>query len=155
GEDPYNRIYFNSRDKLKSYTDYYATILDVLKDYDDFNVLGHLDYLRRYSPYEYVSTDYKIGEEIIESILKLLIEKGKGLELNTAGFRHSSKQPHPHPDIIKWFKQLGGEIVAIGSDAHSIDYVGYEVDRAFDLLKYAGFNYVASFTNMQPSFVKI
>ena len=65
GEDPYNRIYFNSRDKLKSYTDYYATILDVLKDYDDFNVLGHLDYLRRYSPYEYVSTDYKIGEEML------------------------------------------------------------------------------------------
>lgn len=155
GEDPYFRVYFDSRDKIKSYTDYYETIYQLLKDFDDFNVLGHLDYLRRYSPYEYEPTDYKIGEEIIESILKLLVEKGKGIELNTAGYKHSSKQPHPHPDIIKWFRELGGEIVAIGSDAHYTEFVGYEINRALEWLKYAGFDYVTSFTNMQPNFVKI
>ncbi len=155
GEDPYFGVYFNTRDKIKSYTDYYETIYLLLKDFDDFNVLGHLDYLRRYSPYEYKPRDHRIGEEIIESILKLLVEKGKGIELNTAGYKHSSKQPHPHPDIIKWFRELGGEIVSIGSDAHSTEFVGYEIDRALEWLKYAGFDYVASFTDMKPSFVKI
>ncbi|NLC42858.1 MAG: histidinol-phosphatase HisJ family protein [Clostridiales bacterium] len=155
GEDPYYGHYFNSRDKIKSYTDYYDTIYQLLNDFDDFNVLGHLDYLRRYSPYEYKPSDHKIGEEIIESILKLLVEKGKGIELNTAGLKHFSKQPHPHPDIIKWFRELGGEIVAIGSDSHKTEFVGYEIDRALEWLKYAGFEYVASFTEMKPTFVKI
>lgn len=155
GEDPYYKTYFNSRSKIKSYTDYYETIYQLLNDYDDFNVLGHLDYLRRYSPYEYDENDHRIGEDIIESILGLLIQKGRGLELNTAGCQHFSKQPHPHPDVLKMFRELGGEIVTIGSDAHSVEYVGYETDRALEWLKYAGFDYVASFTDMKPSFIKI
>ena len=155
GEDPYYRYYFNSRDKIKSYTDYYETILMLLKDYNDFNVLGHLDYLRRYSPYEYSLEDHLIGKEIIEEILIMLVQKGKGLEVNTAGFKHYSGQPHPHPDILKWFRELGGEIITIGSDAHSVNYVGYETASALECLRYAGFSYVTSFTEMKPVFIKI
>ncbi len=155
GEDPYFGIYFNSRDKEKSYTDYYQTILQLLEQYDDFCVLGHLDYFRRYSPYEYDPEDRWIGRDLIEAILILLIDKGKGMELNTAGFMHYSKQPHPHPDILKWFRELGGEIVTIGSDAHSIKEVGYENKRALEWIKYAGFDYITSFTEMKPEFIKI
>ena len=155
GEDPYYYKYFNSRDKIRSYIDYYQTILRNFKDYNDFNVLGHLDYLRRYMPYEYDLADHKIGEEIIDSILKLMAEKGKGLELNTAGFRHASKQPHPHPDILKRFRELGGEIVTIGSDAHSAEYIGHENKRALEWLKYAGFDYITAFTRMEPVFIKL
>ena len=77
------------------------------------------------------------------------------MELNTSGFAHSSRQPHPHPDILKWFRELGGEIVTIGSDAHSVEEVGYENKRALEWLKYAGFDYVTSFTDMKPEFIKI
>lgn len=155
GEDPYFGIYFNSRDKEKSYTDYYRTILQLIEEFDDFNVLGHLDYFRRYSPYEYQLEDRWIGKDLVEAILKVLIRKGKGLELNTSGLTHSSKQPHPHPDILKWFRELGGEIVTIGSDAHSVQEVGYENQRALEWLKYAGFDYVSSFTDMKPEFIRI
>ncbi|NLU36944.1 MAG: histidinol-phosphatase HisJ family protein [Clostridiales bacterium] len=155
GIDPYFKEYFEDRDKIKSYTDYYQTILQLLKDYDDYNVLGHLDYLRRYSPYEYKPEDRWIGRELLEAIFKILIEKGKGLELNTAGFKHYSSQPHPHPDILKLFREMGGEIVTIGSDAHSVEYVGYECKRALECLDYAGFEYVASFTDMKPGFIRI
>lgn len=155
GMDPYLSEYYKNRDKVQSYTDYYQTTYDLLRDYNDFCVLGHLDYLRRYIPYPYTPGDHKIGTEIIESILKLLIQKGKGLELNTAGYKHISKQPHPHPDILKRYRELGGEIVTIGSDAHSAPYVGYENRRALEWLKYAGFDYVTSFTEGKPNFVKI
>ena len=155
GEDPYFRVYFNSRDKEKSYTDYYETILQLIEEYDDFNVLGHLDYFRRYSPYGYGPEDRWSGKDLVEAILKVLVRKGKGMELNTSGFAHSSRQPHPHPDILKWFRELGGEIVTIGSDAHSVEEVGYENKRALEWLKYAGFDYVTSFTDMKPEFIKI
>jgi histidinol-phosphatase (PHP family) len=155
GEDPYFRTYFHTRDKIKSYTDYYHTILDLLKDYDNFNVLGHLDYFRRYSPYEYKPQDYRIGLDLTEAILRLLVQKGKGIELNTAGFRHSSNQPHPHPEVLKWFRELGGEIVTIGSDAHNAAFIGYEYKRAVECLKYAGFDYVAAFSEMKPEFIRI
>ncbi|HHY82745.1 MAG TPA: histidinol-phosphatase HisJ family protein [Clostridiales bacterium] len=155
GEDPYYRVYFNTRDRIKSYTDYYNQILELFQYYDDFNVLGHLDYLRRYTPFEYDPADHKIGKELIEAILNMLVQKGKGLELNTAGFRHPSRQPHPHPDILKWFRELGGEIVTVGSDAHSVQYVGYENKIALECLKYAGFDYMTSFAEMKPVFIKI
>jgi len=155
GLDPARSEYYENRDKIKSYTDYYQKIYDLLRQYDDYCVLGHLDYVRRYMPYPYTPGDHKIGMEIVESIFKLLVERGKGLELNTAGYKHSSKQPHPHPDILKWYRDLGGEIVTIGSDAHTVKYVGYENKRALEWLKQAGFEYVTIFTDRQPKFVKI
>ena len=155
GLDPYRPEYYKGRDKLKSYTVYYQKIYDLLRQYDDYCVLGHLDYVRRYMPYPYAPEDYKIGMEIIESILKLLVERGKGLELNTAGCKHSSRQPHPHPAILKRYRDLGGEIVTIGSDAHAVNDVGYENRRALEWLKQAGFDYVTFFTDRQPEFVKI
>jgi histidinol-phosphatase (PHP family) len=155
GLDPYFPEFHKTRDKVQSYTDYYTTIYDLLKVYSDFNVLGHLDYLRRYSPHGYDKNDHLIGIELIEEILRLLIDKGKGLEMNTAGFKHYSKQPHPHPDILKRYRELGGEIVTIGSDAHDVEYVGYENKRALEWLKHAGFDYITSFAAMKPRFNKI
>jgi histidinol-phosphatase (PHP family) len=155
GLDPYYPEFHKTRNKIQEYMDYYRTIYDLLQDYDDFNVLGHLDYLRRYCPHAYEPNDHLIRIDLVESILKLLVEKGKGLEVNTAGFKHYSRQPHPHPDILKRYRELGGEIVTIGSDAHFVEYVGYENKRALEWLKYAGFDYVTSFTAMEPTFIKI
>lgn len=155
GLDPYYPEFHKTRNKIQEYMDYYRTIYYLLQDYDDFNVLGHLDYLRRYCPHAYEPNDHLIGIDLVESILKLLVEKGKGLEVNTAGFKHYSRQPHPHPDILKRYRELGGEIVTIGSDAHFVEYVGYENKRALEWLKYAGFDYVTSFTAMEPTFIKI
>lgn len=154
GLDPYYPEYFRTRSKIQGYTEFYQTIYDLLQIYNDYNVLGHLDYIRRYCPHAYESNDHFIGTNLIDAILKLLVDKGKGLELNTAGFKHYSRQPHPHPDILKRYRELGGEIVTIGSDAHSIEFIGYENKKALELLKYAGFDYVALFTEMKPKFVK-
>jgi histidinol-phosphatase (PHP family) len=155
GLDPYFPEFHKTHNKVQSYTSYYRTIYELLKDYDDFNVWGHLDYVRRYIPEKYEAQDHTIGIELVEAILKLLVERGKGLEVNTKGYMHYSKKPHPHPDILKWFRELGGEIITIGSDAHSVEYVGYENKRALEWIKNAGFDYVTSFTAMKPEFIRI
>lgn len=153
--DPYLPEYYQNRDKVKAYTDYYTEIYRLLSEYDAFCVLGHLDYLRRYSIYPYEPTDWRIGMDIVESILIRLIEKGKGLELNTSGFRHVSGQPHPHPEILKRYRELGGEILTLGSDAHRPEYIGYQFSHAFDILKRCGFQYITAFSGQKPSFVKL
>ena len=153
--DPYLPLYYENRDKKKSYIDYYEAMYEMLLTYNDFCVLGHMDYLRRYSPYPYQNDDHFIGLDIIEAILKHLIDKGKGIEVNTSGYRHLSQQPLPHPDIIKRYRELGGKIITIGSDAHFVEHVGYENNRAIELTKSAGFSYITSFTRLQPSFIKI
>lgn len=155
GEDPYEKEYYLNRDKTKSYIDYYTAIHNLITRYNEFNVLGHLDYIRRYCKYSYEEDDYLIGTDIVEGILKLLIEKGKGIEVNTSTFRHESNTTLPHPYIIKRYRELGGEIITIGSDAHVTEHVGYGNQKAIQIIKDAGFNYITSFTKRKPTFVKI
>ncbi len=155
GMDPYLPEYYKDRDKVKSYTDYYEEIFTSIGAYDGFSVLGHLDYLRRYCVYPYESNDHLIGIDIVEAILKRLIDKGKGLELNTSGYRHTSGQPLPHPDILKLYKRLGGEILTLGSDAHVPEFIGFQFSHAIEVMKNCGFSYLTSYTGLKPNFIKI
>jgi histidinol-phosphatase (PHP family) len=155
GCDPYYPEYYETRTKKESYIDYYRTIYDILPKYSDYNVLGHLDLVKRYSPYEYEEDDHKIGLDIIEAILKTVIDQGKGIELNSSGFAHKSQVPMPHPEIIKLYKDLGGEIITIGSDSHKAESVAYKNKASIDLLKGLGFKYITCFDRMEPVFIRI
>lgn len=155
GIDPYYPEYFENRTREQSYIDYYRTIYSILPGFDDFNVLGHLDLVRRYSPFGYDENDHRIGLDIVEAILKLLIEKDKGIEVNTSGCRHTSRLPLPHPYIIRLYRELGGEIITIGSDSHHAEHVGYGNHTALELIKSCGFRYITVFTGMKPEFIRI
>jgi histidinol-phosphatase (PHP family) len=155
GLDPYMKEYYEHRSKEKSYTDYYETIYKLITVFDEFSVLGHLDYPRRYCVYPYDERDHLIGLDIIEEILKHLVHAGKGIEVNTSGYRHSSGQPLPHPDILKLYRSLGGEILTLGSDAHEPSYISYGSGRAIEMIKSCGFDYLTSFSKRQPSFIKL
>ena len=63
---------------------------------------------------------------MIDEILKQLIEKGKGLEVNAAGLKYGLPFAHPHPDVLRRYRELGGEIVTIGADAHKPEHIAYE-----------------------------
>ena len=155
GMDPFMKEYYEHRNKEKSYTDYYETIYKLITAFDEYSVLGHLDYLRRYCVYPYDERDHLIGLDIIEEILRHLIHAGKGIEVNTSGFRHCSGQSLPHPDILKLYRSLGGEILTLGSDAHEPRYISYETRRAIEMIKNCGFEYLTSFSKRQPIFIKL
>ena len=93
--------------------------------------------------------------EKIDEILKLLISKGKGIEVNTSGLRYGVGSPHPSFEIIQRYHSLGGEIITIGSDAHKPEHIGYKFDTAYELLDKAGFKYVTIFKNRKPDFIKL
>ncbi len=79
----------------------------------------------------------------------------KGIELNTAALAKGMKEPNPCTDVLKRYRELGGEIVTIGSDAHKPEQIAFAFDRAARILISCGFKYYTTFENRSPSFEKL
>ncbi len=147
--------YFVGKTKKDAFTSYFQEILFNVQNNDCFNVYGHLDYIYRYSNYPDNSLSYYDYKDIIDETLKTLIHKGKGIEINTSGFRYGLNNIHPYLDILKAYKNLGGEIITVGSDSHQESHVYDGFDFAEKALIEAGFKYITTFDKQIPSFVKI
>lgn len=155
GIDPYESVFFEGRPPEDAYREYFESIFDNLKVFGNFDVYGHLDYVVRYSPAKDNGYSYEMYREIFDKILKKLIDTEKGIELNTAALAKGLKQPHPCTDILKRYRELGGEIITIGSDAHEPSQIAFSFDRAADILKDCGFQYYTTFEKRSPSFHKL
>lgn len=134
---------------------YFEYVLQNIEKYSEFNVYGHIDFVTRYGGEKFRGLEYKKHFDIIDVILKKLIEKGKGIEVNTSGYRYREDRFYPCTDILKRYYELGGEILTIGSDSHIKDYMTMDFDRVYDFLESIGVKYISSFDKMQPSFKKI
>ncbi len=129
---------------------YYKEIRKVMGMYDHYNVLAHLDLIIRYDkqgtyPFEKV-------EDLIAEILKLAIRKGKGIELNTSSWHYGLRDTQPSRRILKLYRDLGGRIITVGSDAHSTRYLADHLDDAYQILKDLGYKEICTFDRGQPIF---
>ena len=137
--------FFADKTKTQAYETYYTCILECIQQFDNFDVVGHIDYVKRYAPYQYESDDYRIAQPLLEEILRTLIAKGKGIEVNTSGFRHISNMCMPHYDIIALYRQMGGTRITIGSDSHRAEFVGFHTGSVAAQLKQMGFTHISAF----------
>ncbi len=154
-KDLYFDNFFEGMDKKTAYTLYFTEMLKNINTINKFCVYGHIDFISRYGIYEDNTLKYRDYSDIIDEILKTLINKGKGIEINTSGFKYKLNQTYPQYDILKRYKELGGEIVTTGSDAHFPEYVSDHFDIAYEMLERAGFKYISRFKNLKPIFTKI
>ena len=155
GMDPYYPEFFEGREEKDGYLEYYQSILDNLNSNTLIDVYGHIDYILRYGPSKNSKYGYCEFSDIIDEILKKIIESGKGIEINTAGFRYKLGHPNPEEAIIKRYKELGGEIVTVGSDAHKPLDIAFSYDKVPDILKNCGFDYYTVFSKRKPQFIKL
>lgn len=109
---------------------YYAYILECVRAFDNFNILGHLDYIDRYIDVDY---DPCIYMSSVEEIFKLLIKKNIALEINTGGLRRGLNFAHPKKVFLDKYFDLGGRVLTLASDGHRACEVGADFDFA---LKY-------------------
>ena len=152
--DPYYPEYYAGKPAVNAYREYFASEAENVCLTDGFDVYGHLDYAVRYCPdsaFVYRFEDYR---DIFEVLLKRLIEKGKGIEINTSGITKIG-YPHPHMEALKLYKELGGEIITIGSDAHTKERIGFGFETAEELLKDLGFQYYTIFKERKAEFVRL
>ena len=130
---------------------YYREILKTMKLFQNYSVLAHLDLLVRYDkagiyPFEKV-------QDIIAEILKQAITDGKGIEVNTSSWHYGLSDTQPSRKILKLYKDLGGKIITVGSDAHSTKYLADHIKDAYAILKdEIGFTEITTFDHMKPVF---
>lgn len=155
GMDPYYPEFFEGRSVEEACVEYFTSILVNIAAFDDFDVYGHLDYVMRYASQRDNFYSYEKYADVINLVLRALIEKGKGIEINTSGFRYGLGHPMPTEDILARYRQLGGEIITIGSDAHAPEDIAYAFAKVPEILKDAGFRYFTVFEKRKPLFMKL
>lgn len=153
--DPYYPMYWESRTTRQGLEEYFKSISDNIRYYDCFDTYGHADYLVRYIPDEiknYSPLDY---QDLIDEFLKLLISKRKALEVNSAGFKYGLGYCHPKKEILVRYRELGGELLTIGSDAHIPQHIAFDFRKTANVIKSAGFKYYCFYKDRKPEFIEL
>ncbi len=149
-EDFYHLRYTDAG-KCERILEEYLYCLLAMSRTDDLDSLAHLTYPMRYIRYrDGVKVDIRRFDDLIREILKNLAERGKALELNTSGYRQGMGGPMPDEYILKMYRELGGELITIGTDAHVPEHMASDLDRGEALLEACGFRYVTLYRNRKP-----
>ena len=154
GYDPYDKKYWDNKSVEKAYMRYLEKVLECVKLHTDFDVLGHLTYVCK-SPNNpfHAPLSYRECSDIADEIMSIIISNGKGMEINTSGVDRGVDLL-PSLDYVRRFKELGGEIITVGSDSHDATRVGQYCHTTIDALKDI-FGYVCTFEKRRPIFHKI
>jgi histidinol-phosphatase (PHP family) len=108
-----------------------------------FDTIGHLDVVKRYLYPHVTPAQLAAQPELVEAALAAIAEAGVALEVNSSGLRHLVAEPYPAPATVVRFRDLGGERVVAGSDAHRADWFAWRLDEAYRLIEAAGFESLA------------
>ncbi len=152
--DLYHKRFFENHTDKEAVQIYYTEFENSLRDFKTYSVIGHLDLYLRYKP-ELKNVEPKHYDDIVHAIFKRIIEEGKGIELNAGGFRYGINQNNPGIQLLKMYKEMHGEIITLGSDAHNPRYLGYYYEENCELLKQVGFRYITTFNKGKPVFHKL
>ena len=139
GKDPYTRDRFDMDDE-SYYRLNFETTLRSLRACGGFDTLGHLDYCLRYGYTKEKGYKYETYADVLDEILKEIIRRDIALEVNTAALRKGLKYVHPYPEVLERYRQMGGRLLAMGSDAHAAKDIGYMFDETLEYLKQFGFS---------------
>ncbi len=128
---------------------YFAELLKICQ-WGKFDVLGHLTYPMRYLADAGIPVDTAKWRDSAAECLKAVIRNGKGIEINTSGFRQKYGKPFPDRDYLELYRDLGGSILTLGSDAHSPADVGGGIAEGAALAKSCGFDKAYYFLRHEP-----
>ncbi len=143
---------FSAADGPAELEDFYIYLYECLKEFDNYDILGHFSIVDRYIGKLY---DYTPLTDIIDESLKLAVQNGKGLEINTSSFKYGTGTWLPRESILRRYRELGGEILTFGSDAHVPELYRSHFDDAVELAKHLGFRYYCIFRQRKPEFIKL
>lgn len=149
GIDPYFPVFFETNG-ADSYERFFKVTLERIRRIKCYDSLGHLDYIVRYGKKHGLTYSYAEYADYIDEILRQLITDGKALECNSGAFSRGMDEPNPCTDVLKRFRKLGGELVTLGSDAHSPETLGDRFSECGEILKSCGFKYYAVYKKRKP-----
>ena len=149
--DIFTGPYFETRNQEEAYRDYFDDMQQVLQPDAPFDTLGHFDMIKRYGGYK-IPLPLSTYEDIATTIFTRLISMGKGIEINTSGFRYGLNDAHPSLDLLSLYHRCGGEIIVLGSDAHQASGIGDHFKDILSVLTHIGFRYLVTYKQRKAFF---
>lgn len=144
--DPYYGGYYEGKDWKQAYGGYLETIYKEMTWLGDFDIMGHYDYIVRYAPYPVTSIRYRDFSDIFDEMFRYLIYEGKALEINTKSYEgHRGRIVELDHNVLLRYREMGGEIISLGSDSHEPSRVGAGFPHFAGLLKSLGFRWTAHY----------
>ena len=104
-----------------------------------FDTIGHLDVVKRYLYPHVTPADLATWPELWDETLRAIVDAGVALEVNSSGLRHLVAETYPARAVVDRFRELGGQRIVAGSDAHRESWFAYRLDEAYRLIAEAGF----------------
>lgn len=146
GIDPFFGGYYEDKDWKEAYGHYLETIYKEMTWLEDFDIMGHFDYVVRYAPYPQTCLKYRDFGDILDEMLLYLIHEGKALEINTKSYQtYNERDVMLDSDVLVRYREMGGEIISLGSDSHDPHRVGHNFTHYSGLLKSLGFRWTAHY----------
>jgi histidinol-phosphatase (PHP family) len=141
----------------QAYEAYFQQVVRLAAE-GDFDVLGHLDLVKR-DAFKFNRQYDGPGPyaDMIRTALRSIVERGKGMEINTSPLYNGKgmSEPCPSLEIVRWYRELGGEILTLGSDAHTPDRIASHFDVALEIARAAGFKRLARFEQRKIRWIRI
>lgn len=144
--DPYYGGFYDGKDWKQAYGRYLETIYREMTWLQDFDIMAHYDYVARYAPYTQASILYRDFSDILDEMFRYLISEGKALEINTKSYQdYNGRTPRLDTELLLRYKDMGGEIISLGSDSHDPIRTGDKFGHYAALLKSLGFRWTAHY----------
>lgn len=152
--DCFHDKFFAGKSIKESYTDYFNAVLESVYADFDYQIIGHIGYVSRYRTGDGVRIFYDDYKDILDKILKAIIECDKCLEINTSTGKSGSLFL-PDTDVIKRYLELGGKKLSFGSDAHCAERYLLGGNALCSFLKENGVNELYYYKERKPISYKI
>lgn len=153
-DGPKLRKYIEGKSNKEAYEGYFKTVLEVSKK-GEYDILGHIDLLKRYAYDKLGNYEFNDFKGIISEILKNVIERRKAIEVNTSGLGSGAKELIPSIEVLKLYKELGGKLITIGSDAHGTEKLGNNHTITVEVLRGLGYKEYYYYKQRKPQRVNI
>ena len=150
GNEDFYFMDFQDEDPYALLEEYYQELYEIAR-LNLFDSMAHITY-----PIRYMSgVDLSRMDDLIDLTLRTLAQNGRALEINTSGLRGPIGETSPTLKYVKRFRELGGEYVTLGSDAHAAEDLGEGIQQAMELACQAGFSYFTFYKKRQPRLLQI
>lgn len=156
GQDPYKGDYYKPYSYRQAYGHYLEEFDRLARVMPDFDILGHYDYIVRYPDYRETTILYSEFGDVLDSLLGFLAGNGKTLEINTKTYQlYRGRKPELDINILRRFRELGGEAVSFGSDAHDITRIADRFGWCREVAAAAGLKYEVYYRGRVPHYATL
>lgn len=144
-KDLHDGSYFRGKTPLEAYKIYYEELLYCVENFKKYQIVGHINLIDRYSKFLDTVPDFEKYSYILEKIFDTIIKDGKGIEVNTSGFRYGMNSFLPNGKVLELYRDMGGEIISFGSDTHCPNDVMKYYEYSLKTLLNMDFKYITHF----------